>query len=602
MPKVKLLDPTDERRRLDRYELIGELAAGGMATVFLGRIAGAGGFQRFVAIKRLHPHLAHDQEFIEMFLDEARLAARIHHPHVVPILEVGETASGYYLVMEYIEGDTLSRVVARALSQGKGLSPPILIRILLDALSGLHAAHELMGDDGQLLNLVHRDCSPQNVLVGVDGCSRITDFGVARASSRLSSTRGDRLKGKLSYMSPEQARGDDLDRRSDVFAMGIVLWEILTGKRLFKAENEAAILTKVLTGPIPAPSRITQGIHPAIDAACLRALDRDLDRRYQSAAEFADALEVAGRQAATATEVGVASPRDVAGYMQSMLGTDIAAQRESVRAWLSASDVSLPRVSLTPVYGSGPSTKASGTMPMVTAVMTTSHNRDGDPSKGSPNPSGAFNVAQAPTMLEGRRTSSSQNMLAVNALNNGGYGAGQAGPATMPLDPMMGGAAPGQSGEEESRTALSPGPGGQRGDERTPLVSTELVKAPPPNKARGLVVFAVLGVLLLAGGVFVGWKMGPGRAPASDNPPPRGSIALSSNVPSAAISAPPPASVASSQPSPSASSPRDDGSSPPSKQPRVVVRQAPSPAPAPAPKPDGKTPPPKGEEVVNPYR
>ncbi len=576
MPKVKLLDPTDERRRLDRYELIGELAAGGMATVFLGRIAGAGGFQRFVAIKRLHPHLAHDQEFIEMFLDEARLAARIHHPHVVPILEVGETASGYYLVMEYIEGDTLSRVVARALSQGKGLSPPILIRILLDALSGLHAAHELMGDDGQLLNLVHRDCSPQNVLVGVDGCSRITDFGVARASSRLSSTRGDRLKGKLSYMSPEQARGDDLDRRSDVFAMGIVLWEILTGKRLFKAENEAAILTKVLTGPIPAPSRITQGIHPAIDAACLRALDRDLDRRYQSAAEFADALEVAGRQAATANEVGVASPRDVAGYMQSMLGTDIAAQRESVRAWLSASDVSLPRVSLTPVYGAGPSTKASGTMPMVTAVMTTSQ-------------IGAPNVAQAnaATVLEGRRTSTSQNMLAVNA--------------TMPLDPvpMMGA---GQGGEEESRTALSPGPGGQRVDERTPLVSTELVKAPPPNKARGLVVFAVLGVLLLAGGVFVGWKMGPGRAPASDNPPPQGSIALSSNVPSAAISAPPPASVASSQPSPSASSPRDDGSSPPSKQPRVVVRQAPSPAPAPAPKPDGKTPPPKGEEVVNPYR
>ena len=186
-----------------------------------------GGFQRFVAIKRLHPHLASEEEFIEMFLDEARLAAGIHHPHVVPILEVGQSESGYYLVMEYIEGDTLARLMARSLARAQPIPRSVLIRIVLDALAGLHAAHELLDPDGQPVHLVHRDVSPQNVLVGVDGCSRITDFGVAHAASRLQNTRADRLKGKLAYMSPEQARAGEVDRRADVFAMGIILWEVL---------------------------------------------------------------------------------------------------------------------------------------------------------------------------------------------------------------------------------------------------------------------------------------------------------------------------------------------------------------------------------------
>ena len=180
-----------------------------MATVFLGRILGVGGFQRFVAIKRLHPHLASEQEFVEMFLDEARLAASIHHPNVVPILEVGTSDRGYYLVMEYIEGDTLARLLARAATSRERIPVPIVIRIVLDTLAGLHAAHELKDDNGQLLELVHRDVSPQNILVGVDGIARITDFGVARAATRLSSTRAGQLKGKLAYMAPEQARGGD---------------------------------------------------------------------------------------------------------------------------------------------------------------------------------------------------------------------------------------------------------------------------------------------------------------------------------------------------------------------------------------------------------
>ncbi|NUP13954.1 MAG: serine/threonine protein kinase [Polyangiaceae bacterium] len=346
MAKVKLLDPSDPRRKLDRYELIGEIATGGMATVFLARRGGVGGFQRFVAIKRLHPHLANEPEFVEMFLDEARLAALIHHPNVVPIVEVGETEAGYYLVMEYVEGDTLSRIVARTMSLGQMPPRHIVLRMVLDALAGLHAAHELRDDRGQLLGLVHRDCSPQNVLVGVDGTARITDFGVARASSRLTSTAHGKLKGKLAYMAPEQTRGDELDRRTDLFAMGIIIWEVLCGKRLFKADSEAATLQRILVEPIRPPSEVNPSIPKCFDPVVLRALDRNQDKRYQNAADLADALEAAARDAAksSVSDVGLASPREVAAFVQAVLGQEIGAQRESVRAWLAQSDSGQPLV------------------------------------------------------------------------------------------------------------------------------------------------------------------------------------------------------------------------------------------------------------------
>ncbi len=365
MASVKLLDPADPKNRLDRYELIGEIAAGGMAVVFLARIAGMGGFQRFVAIKRLHPHLATEQEFVEMFLDEARLAAGIHNPHVVPILEVGGGGDqgGYYLVMEYIEGDTLARVAARAAgratsvnltaanadpqkrskrapasmpSAGPAIPRPVTVRIILDSLAGLHAAHELTDPHGRSLQLVHRDISPQNILVGVDGSARITDFGVARAAARLSTTRSDTVKGKLAYLSPEQARGETVDRRTDLFAMGIMLWELLTGRRLFRGETDHETLARVLGGTIPPPSSMVPGMHPSFDAVVLKALSRDVSQRFSTCAEMGDALERAANEAKLAgSEGGVASPRDVATFMSTVLGQEVAAQRESVRVWLS---------------------------------------------------------------------------------------------------------------------------------------------------------------------------------------------------------------------------------------------------------------------------
>ena len=330
----KLFDPAAGRQRVDRYELVGELASGGMATVFLARLTGVGGFQRFVAIKRLHPHLAGEKEFVEMFLDEARIAARIHHPNVVPILEVGASAVGYYLVMEYIEGDTLARLLARAAQRGQRLPIPIALRVALDTLSGLHAAHELRDDSSRPIHLVHRDVSPQNVLVGVDGITRITDFGVARAASRLSNTRVGQLKGKIAYMAPEQAAGEEsLDRRADVFAAGIVIWEALAAKRLFKAENEAATLSRVMTEPVAPLSGIVPGLSVQLSNVVLRALQRDPNQRFGTCAEFADALEAA----ATGKE-SVATPRELAAYVTAVLGEEVSAQRDAVRAWIARSE------------------------------------------------------------------------------------------------------------------------------------------------------------------------------------------------------------------------------------------------------------------------
>lgn len=334
---ARLIDVDHEGRQLvDRYELVAEIASGGMATVFLARLSGVGGFQRMVAIKRLHPHLAGDQEFVDMFLDEARLAAGIHHPNVVSILEVGASPRGYYLVMEYIEGDTLARLLARAATSSQRVPEPIVIRVVLDMLAGLHAAHELKDEAGQPTSLVHRDVSPQNLLVGVDGVCRITDFGVARAATRLAGTRVGQLKGKIAYMAPEQALGQtDLDRRADVFAAGIVLWEVLAGRRLFKSENEAATLSRVLNDPIPVLHEAAPHVDPALSEIVMKALERDRDKRYATAAEFADALE------RVATALGkLAAPKELAQYVTGVLGAEIEQQRDAVRAWLARSEPS----------------------------------------------------------------------------------------------------------------------------------------------------------------------------------------------------------------------------------------------------------------------
>lgn len=282
-------------RKLGRYEILARLAAGGMAEVYVARAQGVAGFERLVALKVLHQNLAHEEEFISMFLDEARLAARIRHPNVVPTLDISDTVdAGYYLVMDYIEGDHLGALLASAFKHGDPLPPRVVMRIVSDALAGLGAAHELTDEKGKPLHLVHRDVSPHNIMVGLDGVSRLTDFGVAKAEDRLTHTREGQVKGKLAYMAPEQASQGTADPRSDLFSMGIILWESLTGQRLFRAETTAATLHKLLSSPIPLPSSLRPELHP-LDKLFEKALARDMAARFQTADEFIEAIEeVAG--------------------------------------------------------------------------------------------------------------------------------------------------------------------------------------------------------------------------------------------------------------------------------------------------------------------
>lgn len=332
---TKLLASDGEGERLDRFELVAELASGGMATVYLARLSAVAGFQRLYAIKRLHPHLQREQEFVDMFLDEARLAARIHHPNVVSILEVGESKRGYYLVMEYIEGDTVAHLLAKSAQKQSKLPVEVTVRIALDALAGLDAAHELKDDHDQPLEVVHRDVSPQNILVGIDGTTRITDFGVARAAARLTTTRTGQLKGKLAYMAPEQARGQGVDRRADLFALGIVLWEALAMKRLFKGDGEAETLSRVLSEPIPKLRTLVPTLPAGIEAVVMKALERDPEKRFATASDFSEALEKAARAVRA-----VGAHKDVAGCLDSLMGQELTEQRSAVRTWLAQSEPS----------------------------------------------------------------------------------------------------------------------------------------------------------------------------------------------------------------------------------------------------------------------
>jgi len=295
---------TGSGRVVGRYVLFDEIAAGGMATIHIGRLNGEIGFSRPVAIKRLLPQFARDSEFVSMFLEEARLAARIRHPNVVPVLDVVSEGEELFLVMEFIQGETVTRLTRVSRSRARIVPMPIALAIAADMLQGLHAAHEATDEHGQPLQIVHRDISPHNVMVGNDGVARVLDFGIAKASSSSQSTREGEVKGKFAYMSPEQLSSVPVDRRADIFAASIVLWEMLTGGRLFQAPDPAAIVGKVLNSRIAPPSEHAQGIPPQLDALVLKGLARDPKLRFSTAAEMARKLETLGIAIARPTEVG----------------------------------------------------------------------------------------------------------------------------------------------------------------------------------------------------------------------------------------------------------------------------------------------------------
>ncbi len=303
-----------------RYALHDEIASGGMATIHLGRLMGPVGFSRTVAVKRLHPTFAKDPEFVAMFMDEARLASRIRHPNVVSILDVAALHGELLLIMDYIAGESLARLIGSERRRGSRIPHDIVVRILSDTLAGLHAAHNAKTDRGDSLGLVHRDVSPQNVLVGEDGTSHLIDFGVAKAAGRIQTTREGQIKGKVSYMAPEQIRQGHVDKRSDVYSAGVVLWEMLVGRRAYDG-SDAQVLFEVLTSKIPKPSDAAPEVPPGFDAVVMKAASPSPDARYASAMEMADALEAVLRPA---------TPREVARWVRSAAGAALAKKARRV--------------------------------------------------------------------------------------------------------------------------------------------------------------------------------------------------------------------------------------------------------------------------------
>jgi serine/threonine protein kinase len=401
-------------RVIGRYVLYGAIASGGMATVHFGRLMGPQGFARPVAIKRLHAQFARDPDFVKMFFDEARLAARIAHPNVVATLDVVAPDDEVFLVMEYVRGVALVQLIRNLNQRAERVPPLISVGIMCGVLHGLHAAHEATNDRGESLNLVHRDVSPQNVLVGTDGVARLLDFGVATASGRAQSTRDGQLKGKLAYMAPEQVRSEQPTRRTDVFAASVVLWEVLTGKRLFYASNEASVLARVLNADILPPSSIVPELPKAFDRVVLRGLERDPAKRYGTAREMAHDL---------ASIIGVASPTEIGEWVEKNAAEELR-QRAATIAEIerSAADAGDLAKGIVPRDGDA-SIGRSGTQEIGSNVWQqatkTAVGQDGMPAPGERSPkseaksrrlailfgAGACVVALALTLVLSRRTS-----------------------------------------------------------------------------------------------------------------------------------------------------------------------------------------------------
>jgi len=277
--------------RLGRYEVVKYLASGGMAQVLLARSSGIEGFERFVVIKRIHPERAREDHVVNMFLDEARLAASLHHTNIVQVHDIGEERGEYFFAMDYIHGEDLRRILTILCERQEVIPIEHIVTIVMSAAAALHYAHEARGPDRKPLHIVHRDVSPANIIVGYDGNVKVVDFGIAKAALRSSETQSGTLKGKIAYMSPEQCMGESIDRRSDVFALGIVLYELMTVRRLFKGSSDFLTMSAIVAGNVPKPSEHRADLPPELEAICLKALAHIPSERYQSAEAMRSALE-----------------------------------------------------------------------------------------------------------------------------------------------------------------------------------------------------------------------------------------------------------------------------------------------------------------------
>jgi eukaryotic-like serine/threonine-protein kinase len=283
-------EPTDGTK-FGQYVLLDRIATGGMAEVWKARMRGVEGFQKTVAIKKILPHLSDNQDFIEMFIDEAKLAAQLSHNNIIHIYDLGKIQSSYYIAMEYVDGSDLKTILRKAQERDQPMAVELALFVATKVASALDYAHRKRDFQDREMGLVHRDVSPQNVLISEEGDIKLCDFGIAKAASKASHTQAGALKGKLQYMSPEQAWGRSIDRRSDIFALAVVLYEMLAGRKLFAGDNELSILDQVRDGKVSMPSEINDEVTPEIDNVMRKALAKDPADRYQTAGELARDLD-----------------------------------------------------------------------------------------------------------------------------------------------------------------------------------------------------------------------------------------------------------------------------------------------------------------------
>jgi serine/threonine-protein kinase len=315
-------------QQFGKYTLLANIAQGGMAEVVLAKMHGAAGFEKLVVIKRLLDKLAADKQYVDMFLDEAKIAARLSHSNIVQVLELGEVDGQYFIAMEFLAGLNVSTLAKKAQARLGGMPQDLAAQLVEQTSAGLHYAHERRLPDGRPLDIIHRDVSPHNLVVTYEGLVKIVDFGIAKAADRMTKTASGMIKGKFAYMSPEQARNEELDRRSDVYALGIVFWECLTGRRLFRRESTYKTYEAIMSGEVPPPSTLRPGIDHEFDRIALKALQRNRDKRYQTAEAMQDDLdEVMHRRAAMGT-CEILTRTDVETYLEKHFGGEIRNQRE----------------------------------------------------------------------------------------------------------------------------------------------------------------------------------------------------------------------------------------------------------------------------------
>jgi serine/threonine protein kinase len=283
--------------RVGRYEVITHLATGGMAQIYLARQTGLGAFERHVVLKTILRERASDQRFVTMFLDEAKLAATLNHQNIAQVYEVDQADGAYFMAMEYVHGENARAILETTLRRGWTIPLELAVMIVSGAAAGLHHAHERKGKNGQPLNIVHRDVSPANVMVGYDGSVKVLDFGIAKAEERATKTVGGTIKGKYGYMSPEQCKGKPIDRRSDIFALGICLYELTTLRRAFKGNDDFETMKRIVAGDVILPSVAVPGYPRELEAIVLTAMANDPNARFQTAAEMIEALDAFAQRA-----------------------------------------------------------------------------------------------------------------------------------------------------------------------------------------------------------------------------------------------------------------------------------------------------------------